>query len=74
MFSLGPQRCFFRIAHPNAAHAKKSAFLGRFGNVLADLTQPALECTSIAWRLGDPANPQCASPASPRKMEVALSC
>src|SRR5215831_6073344 len=46
------ERCLLRFAHRDAADAKKSALLGGLGNVLADLTQPALEGRCIVWRLG----------------------
>src|SRR6516225_7249663 len=46
------ERCLLRFAHRNTSDAKKSPLLGCFGNVLADLTQPNLESTSIARRLG----------------------
>src|SRR5262245_48411922 len=45
------ERCLFRFAHRDAADAKKSAFLGGLGNVLADLAQPAFEGRCIARRL-----------------------
>src|SRR5262249_5651084 len=37
------ERCLFRFAYAHAADAKKSTLLGCFGNVLADLAQPAFE-------------------------------
>jgi hypothetical protein len=43
---------FLRFAHRDAADAKKPALLGCFGNVLADLAQPALEGGRVAGRLG----------------------
>src|SRR5262245_25189967 len=46
------ERCLLCLAHCYAADAEKSALLGGFGNVLADLAQPALEGRGIAGRLG----------------------
>src|SRR5215813_6498300 len=46
------ERCLLRFAHCYAADAKKSALLGGLRNVLADMTQPALEGRCIARRLG----------------------
>src|SRR5262245_41321059 len=46
------KRRLLRFAHRDAADAKKSALLGCFGNVLADLAQPALEGGRVAGRLG----------------------
>src|SRR5215813_4565505 len=46
------ERCLLRFAYAHAADAKKSALLGGFGYVLADLAQPALEGCCIAGRLG----------------------
>src|SRR5215831_19489278 len=46
------ERCLLRFTYAHAADAEKSALLGGLGNVLADLTQPALEGCCIAGRLG----------------------
>ena len=40
----------FFIAYWRATGAKKAALLGRLGNMLANLAQPALEGRSIIWR------------------------
>src|SRR5262245_5943211 len=45
------KRCLLCLAHRHAANAKKSAFVGCLGNVLADLAQPAFECGRITWCL-----------------------
>jgi hypothetical protein len=38
--------CLLWFAHRHAADAEESALLGCLGNVLADLTQPALKATA----------------------------
>ena len=43
------KRGFFLIAYRRVCGAEKTALFGRFGNVLADLTQPGLEGRSIIW-------------------------
>src|SRR5262249_30881636 len=55
------ERCLLRFAYAHAADAKKSALLGGFGYVLADLAQPALEGCSIAGALASTTAPACRS-------------
>src|SRR5262249_24083159 len=46
------QRRLLGFAHQHAADAKKAAFRGRFGDMPADLLQPALIGRSVTGRLG----------------------
>src|SRR5262249_42795792 len=45
------QRRFLGFAYRHTANAKKSAFFGRFGDMLADLFQPSLISCGITGRL-----------------------
>jgi hypothetical protein len=45
------KRCFFVVAHLHAANPKKAALFRCFGDVLADLAQPAFECGRVSRRL-----------------------